>query len=343
VSNRVLVVDDSTTIQKIFKIAFSPYSVDVPVTSSFIEAVNEVDKTKPDVVVLDAGLLSAAKATHLSSLQSKCPDTPFVLLVGSHEKIDLDGLKAKGFSHFLKKPFEVHDILEVISEVLGVEWGHSAEEPSSSPAVPPPPPSPVPAPVSIPISGLSDEGSSNTPPPPPPIQSGGLSIGQGIGEKPPLPNQGVEPDASPAFNSAQIDLTKPPSPPKVEGDVAAIADDTRKGLKAFDGEDVDSKDVGGIDKNKYSFASVDDDLPDTKIMGRSEISPPTSSTSEITAGLHDDIRLKLESFLGEDAPVIVRKAVEDFCEKHFAALAKEVLVSELRRLAEEKSRFLSDQ
>ena len=334
-SKRVLVVDDSTTIQKIFKIAFSPYSVDVPVTSSFIEAVNEVDKTKPDIVVLDAGLLGVEKAKHLSSLQSKCPGTPFVLLVGSHEKIDMEELKTRGFSHFLKKPFEVQDILKVLSEVLGVEWSTVELDGHQNPAVPPPPPSPP----MIPISGLGNQGNevkTPPPPPPPPIQSGGLSIGQGIGDTPPLPNQAPENDDTLPFSSGQMDLTKPPPVP------TGLADNTRKGLKAFDSS-IDEEHVVPEPKGKYSFASIDDELPDTKIISRDNSIRTDQNSEEISTELHESIRLKLEKFLGEDAPVIVRKAVEDFCDKHFSALAKEVLVSELRRLAEEKSRFLSDQ
>ncbi|MBM4253865.1 MAG: response regulator [Deltaproteobacteria bacterium] len=41
-------------------------------------------------------------------------------------------------------------------------------------------------------------------------------------------------------------------------------------------------------------------------------------------------------------PTWVRQAVEDYCERHFKSLAREVLTSELRRLADEKARHLVD-
>lgn len=41
-------------------------------------------------------------------------------------------------------------------------------------------------------------------------------------------------------------------------------------------------------------------------------------------------------------PAWVRQAVEDYCERHFKSLAREVLTSELRRLADEKARHLVD-
>ncbi len=333
-NKRVLVVDDSTTIQKIFKIAFSPYPVEVPVTASFLEAINEADKAAPDVVVLDTGLLVSSKSNQLPTLQTKCPEVPFVLLVGSHEKIDVDDLKGQGFSHFLKKPFEVQDILKVISEVLGVDWTDEGGQQDT--VVPPPPPPAAALPLSNDITAPPHESvAPPPPPPPPPIQSGGLSLGQGVGQTPPLPNQGIASDSVP-ISTNQVDFTKPPVPLET--------DDSRKGIKAFDDSETDeAASNDGPDLNKYAFASIDDELPETRIIDENTPSTNKLVQKELSKEFQDSIQQKLESFIRDDAPVIVRKAVEDFCEKKFAALAKEVLTSELRRLAEEKSRLLSDQ
>ena len=51
---------------------------------------------------------------------------------------------------------------------------------------------------------------------------------------------------------------------------------------------------------------------------------------------------KLEDFLKHEAPVIVRRTVEDYCARHFGTLAKDILTAELRRLADEKARLLVD-
>jgi hypothetical protein len=46
--------------------------------------------------------------------------------------------------------------------------------------------------------------------------------------------------------------------------------------------------------------------------------------------------------LTRDLPELVRRVVEDYCDRHFKSLAREFIASELRRLADEKARHLVD-
>ena len=46
--------------------------------------------------------------------------------------------------------------------------------------------------------------------------------------------------------------------------------------------------------------------------------------------------------LTRDLPELVRKIVQDYCERHFRSLAREFIASELRRLADEKARHIVD-
>jgi hypothetical protein len=51
----------------------------------------------------------------------------------------------------------------------------------------------------------------------------------------------------------------------------------------------------------------------------------------------------VEAFVLNELPPLVDRAVERYCIEHFKHVAREALTAELRRLAEEKARFLVDQ
>jgi hypothetical protein len=56
----------------------------------------------------------------------------------------------------------------------------------------------------------------------------------------------------------------------------------------------------------------------------------------------EKIAKMVEESVDDQLPPLVRKAIEDYCERHFNTLAREVITNELRRLAEEKARHLVD-
>jgi hypothetical protein len=51
----------------------------------------------------------------------------------------------------------------------------------------------------------------------------------------------------------------------------------------------------------------------------------------------------VETFVRDELPSLVDRAVERYCADHFKTIARDVLTAELRRLAEEKARYLVDQ
>jgi hypothetical protein len=52
----------------------------------------------------------------------------------------------------------------------------------------------------------------------------------------------------------------------------------------------------------------------------------------------DDLR----ELVGEHLPELVHRAVTEYCQQHFKALAREIIAAELRRLADERARHLVD-
>src|SRR5690606_37256068 len=90
------------------------------------------------------------------------------------------------------------------------------------------------------------------------------------------------------------------------------------------------------DQNSSDFIPNDPTVRSELIEAR----PPRVEDDELD--LRNDIRERLDEFINAEAPVIVRKAIESYCEKHFAEIARAVLTAELRRLADEKARLLVD-
>ena len=98
---RILVADDSSTIQKVIKIAFSKYPVEIVEAGSYIEALSAVGKQAPDMLIIDASLPGAHGPDDFAKLKSSSQDAPLLLLVGTYEKVDEDSFKAVGLEEFL--------------------------------------------------------------------------------------------------------------------------------------------------------------------------------------------------------------------------------------------------
>jgi hypothetical protein len=56
----------------------------------------------------------------------------------------------------------------------------------------------------------------------------------------------------------------------------------------------------------------------------------------------EDLRQSAAPFIREELAGLVREAVQNYCDKHFNELARDIILHELRRLADEKSKFLAE-
>ena len=110
-------------------------------------------------------------------------------------------------------------------------------------------------------------------------------------------------------------------------DILPVAtDDRRRGRRAFSGSPSDP----GEDAGAPAFAQV---MMPAYPQGRELI-----ETEVNVEQMRAEVLARLESVL----PSLVRDAVESYCERHFKSLAREVIATELRRLADEKARHLVD-
>ena len=111
----------------------------------------------------------------------------------------------------------------------------------------------------------------------------------------------------------------------------------RKGRPAFD-LGADSRFVespfGGSDTGAQTS-------PANRVAAGGAIQPssPVQSSGNQVSGLSAAV----EALVRNELPTLVDRAVERYCVEHFKSAAREALTAELRRLAEEKARYLVDQ
>lgn len=368
---RLLVADDSATIQKVIKIAFSRHQYDIVEAASFIEALTAQSRAAADIVIADASLPGAHGPADFSKLTQN-GRVPLLLLVGSYESVDEESFRTLGFSQFLKKPFESADIVTLVDQMM-------ADMPGGTP--------PIPAGGnrnSTLVAG-SDRSQHTTV-----IHEGG--IGLSFAEDSFTHQAKTDPLGRPrsaATGAPQSENSFVPPPPQAFAPPAdappppphtaqSFVDESKKGRKAFSGEAEPSglklaspgSGEGGRVPPPPGFGKTGDlgDLSDIGFMSQSsdmDMSPPARMPADYRPApggsrttlppqpppaapairpedYLDKIEKLVEDSVDDRLPPLVRKAIEDYCDRHFKTLAREVITSELRRLAEEKARHLVD-
>ena len=182
---RILLADDSVTIQKVIELTFLDEDYEVKAVSNGDEAIAALPQVDPDFVIADVHMPGANGYEVCRRSKEQRPDIPVLLLVGTFEPFDEGQSRAVGADSFLKKPFDSQELLQRVEDLLASRSADpSAPAPAPAagmPAAAPesdllsmpslselPPldfessPEPSPAPV-------NDWGSFQVEPPPPPV------------------------------------------------------------------------------------------------------------------------------------------------------------------------------
>lgn len=119
-SKRVLLVDDSVTIQKVAKICLAEQGVTLDVASNGEQALNLARSSRPDLVVIDGKLgkedgLALGKT--LSS-EASLSQVPKLLLYSTHGGVDEAAAEDAGFQQWCGKPFDFQSFVDKVEETL---------------------------------------------------------------------------------------------------------------------------------------------------------------------------------------------------------------------------------
>src|SRR4051794_13610556 len=89
-AKKLLVADDSLTIQKVIKLALSGDGYEIQTVSDGTECLQQISLFRPDVVLIDVGLpgRSAFDIKKAANEDADMARVPFVLMSSAFEKVD---------------------------------------------------------------------------------------------------------------------------------------------------------------------------------------------------------------------------------------------------------------
>jgi CheY-like chemotaxis protein len=161
-SIKVLVADDSITIQKVLGIIFGSDEYSLTVVDNGKAAVDKAREIIPDILLIDA-LMPGMTGYEVAEMVRSTPslaDKPILILTGSFEPFDEEKANKCGADDFIAKPFESQQIITKVKELLelgrsrtlSAQVSPSQPAPETVPEQAPEVPAPVfesPAPVSV--------------------------------------------------------------------------------------------------------------------------------------------------------------------------------------------------
>jgi CheY-like chemotaxis protein len=127
---RILLADDSVTIQKVIELTFMDEDYEVRAVSNGDEAIQALPEADPDVVIADVHMPGANGYEVCRRSKERRPGVPVLLLVGTFEPFDEAQARAAGADSFLKKPFDSQELLQRVADLL------ASAGPQAAPAAP---------------------------------------------------------------------------------------------------------------------------------------------------------------------------------------------------------------
>ena len=146
--HKILLADDSITIQKVIELTFSDEDFELHTVGNGQKAIDEISAIQPDIVLCD--IIMPEKNGYEVCEFIKSTDAlkhiPVLLLTGAFEPFDQERAKAAGCEGFLAKPFEPQTLISKVKELLANAQGGGA--PAAAPvAAAPEPIAPAPIPM----------------------------------------------------------------------------------------------------------------------------------------------------------------------------------------------------
>jgi len=143
--HKLLLADDSITIQRVIELTFADEDVHVLAVGDGKKAIESIQSDRPDIVLADVGMpeRDGYEVAEFIKRDPQLASIPVLLLTGAFEPIDENRARAVGCDGVLVKPFEPQMVINRVKDLLagrrsGGLWG-------AKPA--PPPPQGTPAPV----------------------------------------------------------------------------------------------------------------------------------------------------------------------------------------------------
>lgn len=136
----ILLADDSSTIRRIVELSFSGGEVRVASASSGVEALAQLDRLQPELVLADIVMPAPDGYELCRRIKASEHPVPVVLLAGTFEHFDEERARACGADGYLLKPFEAEQLRDKVQALLQRPIGQPPEmpePPAEAPVAPP--------------------------------------------------------------------------------------------------------------------------------------------------------------------------------------------------------------
>src|SRR3954467_13287967 len=120
VPHKLLLADDSVTIQRVIELTFADEDVQVIAVGNGRDAIERVQRDRPDIVLADVGM-PEHNGYEVAAFVKGNPQTahiPVVLLTGAFEPVDEARAKSVGCDGVLVKPFEPQLVINRVKDLL---------------------------------------------------------------------------------------------------------------------------------------------------------------------------------------------------------------------------------
>lgn len=179
--HKLLLADDSVTIQRVIELTFADEDVSVTAVGDGKQAIERIEADPPDIVLADVGMpeKDGYEVAEFVKQHPRFSHIPVLLLTGAFEPVDEGRAVRVGCDGVLAKPFEPQMVITRVRELLSANVATAARPtprlmqppPVVKPAAPPAagPTTPAPAVPAPPLEPL-------LPPLPPPLSAGPTPI-----------------------------------------------------------------------------------------------------------------------------------------------------------------------
>ena len=140
-AKKILLADDSITIQKVVELTFSDGDYEVTAVNNGAKAIQKLSEMRPDIILSDI-IMPEKNGYEVCEFVKSHPDfrnIPVVLLTGTFEPFDPDRADKAGCDAVVTKPFESQSLIAKVEELISASR-------SAAPSAPAPMAAPEPEP-----------------------------------------------------------------------------------------------------------------------------------------------------------------------------------------------------
>ena len=158
--HKLLLADDSVTIQRVIELTFAEEDIQVIAVGDGKQAIHRVQQDPPDIILADVGM-PERDGYEVAMFVKQSPELkhiPVLLLTGAFEPIDEARARAAGCDGVLVKPFEPQLVINRVKDLINARRSQPqpVPQPRADQAVPPPASAQTSAPGAAPAGSIED-------------------------------------------------------------------------------------------------------------------------------------------------------------------------------------------